>query len=66
MGTTRYSPQEALSIVYNCAKKYQEELEDKKLLFLGMDKHKRIRCFEFTFEAGSYLHLTGLTVKKFM
>lgn len=61
--TRKYTKEEAISIVASCAKKYRDELAGRSLLFVCMDKHKRISCIEFTFDASNYLHLTGLKLK---
>lgn len=58
-----YTKQQAISIVTTCAKKYQENLVDKSLLFLCMNKHKNLSSIEFTFDASNFLHLTGLKLK---
>lgn len=60
----RYTKEEAISIVTDCAKKYKENLADKKLLFVCQDKHNNISCVEFSFYTYNYLHLTGLKVKR--
>lgn len=46
--------------VVDCAKKYRDELENRMLLFICKDKNNQISCFEFTFYAKNFLHLTGL------
>ncbi len=51
---------EAISIVVDCAHKYETELNGKKLLFLCTDKHKKVFAFEFSFHAHNFMHLTGL------
>ncbi len=56
----RYTKEWAISIVTSCAKEYQENLVDKSLLFVCLDKHHRTSCLEFTFDASNFLHLTGL------
>lgn len=58
-----YTKQQAISIVTSCAKKYQDNLVDKSLLFLCINKHKNLSCIEFTFDASNFLHLTGLKLR---
>ena len=58
-----YTKEQAITIVSTCAKSYQENLVDRSLLFVCMDKHKRISCVEFTFDVSNFLHLTGLKLK---
>lgn len=48
-----------LSTIINCAKEYKKELLDKNLLFVCMDKHKKIFTIEVLFNDENYLHLTG-------
>ncbi|MGN1193889.1 MAG: PBECR4 domain-containing protein [Acutalibacteraceae bacterium] len=55
-----YTKEKAIAVVTSCAKKYKENLADKSLLFLCMDKHKNVSHIEFTFDASNFLHLTGL------
>lgn len=55
-----YTKEQAVSIVTLCAKAYQENLANRTLLFVCMDKHKRISCIELSFDASNYMHLTGL------
>ena len=52
---------EAIKIVTECAKEYNKQLENKSLLFICSDKHKRITYYEFKFLSRHFLHLTGLT-----
>ena len=61
-----YTKKEAIAIVTACAKKYREELENRSLLFICQDKHKKISCVEFSFYSYNYLHLTGLKLKRKM
>lgn len=60
----QYKKEQAVSIVVSCAEKYRDELSGKSLLFLCMDKHKKISTIEFTFDASNFLHLTGLKLHK--
>ena len=56
----KYTKEEAISIVVQCAEKYHTELEGKTLLFICTDKHKRTVPIEFSFYGNNYMHLTGL------
>ncbi|MCD8104862.1 MAG: PBECR4 domain-containing protein [Lachnospiraceae bacterium] len=55
-----YSKDDAVKIVVACAEKYKAELENKNLLFICVDKHKRSSYIEFAFHDYNYMHLTGL------
>ncbi len=56
----KYTKQQAVSIIVNCAKKYKECLEGYQLLFLLKDKHKNISSLEVEFNSYNFLHLTGI------
>ena len=56
--------EKALKIVTECAARYEDELNNKNLLFICMDKHGRISTMEVRFYAWNYLHLTGLELSK--
>ena len=56
----KYTKEEAISIVVQCAERYHTELDGKTLLFICMDKHKRTIPIEFSFYGNNYMHLTGL------
>jgi len=58
-----YTKEKAISIVTACAKSYRDELADKSLLFVCLDKHKHTHYLEFSFESNNFLHLTGLKTK---
>ena len=60
----KYTKQDAISIVTNCAQKYHTELDGKTLLFLCQNKHKQLSTFEFSFDGNNFLHLTGLKVSR--
>ena len=60
----KFTKDEAIKIVVQCAQAYQKELDGKSLLFLCTDKHKRVFPFEFSFYGNNYLHLTGLKTPK--
>lgn len=55
--------QQAITIVVDCAKKYRDNLVGRDILLVCLDKGKKISWMEITFEAGNFLHLTGLKVK---
>jgi hypothetical protein len=56
----KYTKEEAIAVVVQCAEKYRDELDGRNLLFLCMDKHKKTSAIEFSFHGSNYLHLTGL------
>ncbi|MCD7744542.1 MAG: PBECR4 domain-containing protein [Lachnospiraceae bacterium] len=61
----QYTKKDAVRIVVNCAELYRDELNNRNLLFVCLDKHKRISYIEVSFHDYSYMHLTGLRpVKK--
>lgn len=43
---TKYTKQQAISIIIDCAAKYEENLNGYQLLFILKDKHKHISSFE--------------------
>ena len=51
---------EALKILSRCAKIYDEQLRNKNLLFLLMDKQKTVHSLETVFLSRNFKHLTGL------
>lgn len=53
-----------LPIVYRSATLYKENLVDHNLLFVSMDKHRRLHIVEVSFDASNFLHLTGLKVDR--
>ena len=55
-----YNKTDAIRIVGACAKQYKEQLVDRALLFICLDKHRKVSVFQFTFDASNFLHLTGL------
>ena len=59
----KYSKEDAIKIVVQCAEKYQQELEQRSLLFLCVDKHMTVSSYEFSFFGYNYQHLTGLKTK---
>ena len=54
---------DAIRIAVNCAKKYENELRNRNLLFLFQDKGCRINGIELIFRAQHFMHLTGLKAK---
>lgn len=56
----KYTKEEAIAIVVQCAEEYHTELEGKNLLFICADKHKQTVAIEFSFYGSNYMHLTGL------
>ncbi len=59
-----YTKEEAIKIVVSCAQNYHNELENKSLLFVCIDKHYKVSVYEFFFNGWNYLHLTGLKAKQ--
>jgi len=53
---------DALSIIFNCASAYKENLVHKNLLFITI-KENKASFFETTFLPNNFLHLTGLQTK---
>lgn len=43
---TKYNKQQAISIIIDCAAKYEENLNGYQLLFILKDKHKHISSLE--------------------
>lgn len=59
----RYTKEQALQIIIECAQKYKENLLNRCLMFVCTDKHKKIHLLEVSFDASNFLHLTGVKVK---
>ena len=57
---TKYTKQQAVSIIVDCAAKYEENLNGYQLLFVLKDKHKHISFLEVNFYPYNFLHLTGI------
>lgn len=55
---------DVLSVAFSCATLYKENLVDRDLLFVTMDKRRRLFFTEVSFDASNYLHLTGLKVDR--
>lgn len=53
---------DALSIVFSCAQLYKNNLINRCLLFVSMDKYKTIQVLEVTFDTSNFLHLTGFKI----
>lgn len=60
----KYTKEEAIAIVVNCAERYRAELDGKNLLFICHNKHKNVFPIEFSFYGNNYMHLTGLKPKR--
>lgn len=56
----RYTKKDAIRIVTTCAKQYKDQLLNRTLLFICIDKHGKASAIEFTFDTSNFLHLTGL------
>ncbi|MCD8110415.1 MAG: PBECR4 domain-containing protein [Clostridiales bacterium] len=55
-----YTKEEAIQRVVSCAEIYRDELNKRNLLFVCMDKHKKLSYFEVAFYNYNFMHLTGL------
>lgn len=53
----KYTKQQAISIITDCAVKYKENLDGYQLLFILKDKHKHISSLEVSFNPYNFLHL---------
>lgn len=53
---------EALRILFETAKSYKENLCDKNLLFVTINKHNKVEIIETVFKKSNFLHLTGIQV----
>jgi hypothetical protein len=60
----KYTKEEAIAVVVQCAERYRDELDGRNLLFICMDKHKRTSAIECSFHGNNYLHLTGLKANR--
>ena len=56
--------EEALRIILQCAEQYENQLADRNLLILCMDKAKCVHCMETAFSRNNFLHLTGVKLQK--
>lgn len=52
--------EEALRIIFTCADKFEQNLANKNLLFICVDKHMKINTMEVVFSRANYLHMTGI------
>lgn len=55
-----YTKEEAIRRVVSCAETYRDELNNRNLLFVCMDRHKKLSYFEVAFYNYNFTHLTGL------
>lgn len=55
---TKYTKQQAISIIIDCAAKYEENLNGYQLLFILKDKHKHISSLEV-----SFIHIIFFTLQ---
>lgn len=60
MGKGTITKTQAASLVVKYSQSYKNELNNKNLLFLCLDKHKNPVFYEFSFRERNYMHLTGL------
>lgn len=59
---TKYTKQQALSIIVDCALKYEQNLSGRNLLFLLRSKELSVSSLEVAFYPYNFLHLTGVRV----
>ena len=55
--------EEALQILFQCADKYEENLANKNLLLICVDKQLSLSSLELVFNRGNFLHMTGIKFK---
>lgn len=60
---TKISKGQALDILFTSARYYNENLNNRNLLFVFMTKQKQIGYIETKFKGTHFLHLTGIVVK---
>ncbi|MCQ2362527.1 MAG: PBECR4 domain-containing protein [Acidaminococcaceae bacterium] len=51
---------EILKSILKCASEYEKNLIGRNLLFIFVDKHKKVSYLEVEFRAEHYLHFTGV------
>ena len=51
---------EILKAILKCASEYEKNLIGRNLLFIFVDKHKKVSYLEVEFRAEHYLHFTGV------
>lgn len=61
-GKYNMSKQEALKIILNCSKMYQQNLENKNILYIIQDNLGKVSYLETTFLSRNFLHLTGVKI----
>lgn len=54
--------QEILNVIYKCLKEYDENLKNKKLMFILENKDRTISKEEVFLPKSSYYHLTGTNI----
>lgn len=62
----KFTKEQAIKIVVDCAKKYKKELIDKNILIFCVNKQKQLSQIELSFSASNYMHLTGLKMLPFV
>lgn len=60
----KYTKREAIKIVVDCAKKYDELFANKSILIFYKDRNNKVFDCELVFAPRNFLHLTGLKLKK--
>lgn len=61
---SKYTKEQAIKIITDSAEKYRDELVDKTLLFICVEKHDNTTCYEFSFFNWNFMHLTGAKTNK--
>lgn len=57
-----YTKRQAVSIAISAARLYRDHFAGNQILFVYTDKHKQVGSLQVRFNAGNYLHLTGLSL----
>ncbi len=52
----KYTKDDAVRIITACARKYDRELSGRNLLFIALDKHKRVVILEVSFSPYHFKH----------
>lgn len=62
-GIMALGTKQALSIVFHAADEYRDNLANRSVLFLSVDKQLNVRCMEAAFDESNFNHLTGMKTK---
>ena len=60
----QFKQQDVLNIISMCHKKYEKNLNNKKIIFISEEKNKNLFMLEVIFRSSNFLHLTGVAVIK--